>query len=142
MQLASSDIARKREATVRAHVDAENRHDVAGVVATFHHPKYEVVPLGAVLDGAQPVTDFLSGVMAGFPDFSAGTPSLTHAENGIVAEGHFTGTHEHEWAAIPATGRAVDVPFCAIFVFDDDRLVSERLYFDFATMLRQLGVIS
>ena len=142
MQRVSQEIAQRREAIVRAHVEAENRHDVAATVATFYHPKYEVMPLGAVLDGPQPVTDFLSGVMAGFPDFSAGTPSLTHSDNGIVAEGHFTGTHQHDWAGIPATHRHVDVPFCAIFVFEQDHLLSERLYFDFATLLRQLGVIS
>jgi hypothetical protein len=42
----------------------------------------------------------------------------------------------------PATGRRVDVPFCAIFVFEEERLLSERLYFDLATLLRQLGVLS
>jgi hypothetical protein len=30
--------------------------------------------------------------------------------------------------------------FCAIFVFDDDRLVCERVYFDSGTILRQLGI--
>ena len=142
MGLASPEIARTREAIVRAHVDAENRHDVPGVVSTFHQPKYEVMPLGAVLDGAQPVTDFLSGVFDGFPDFAAHVPSLTHSENGVIAEGRFTGTHQHDWSGIPATGRTVDVPFCALFIFEDDRLLNERLYFDFATLLRQLGVLS
>jgi hypothetical protein len=30
--------------------------------------------------------------------------------------------------------------FCAIFVFDVDRLVCERVYFDSGTVLRQLGI--
>jgi len=141
MVLASSEIARKRETVVRAHVDAENRHDVAGVVATFHQPKYEVMPLGAVLTGAQPVGDFLGGVFEGFPDFAAQVASLIHSESAVIAEGRFTGTHKRDWSGIPATGRSVDVPFCALFVFEEDRLVSERLYFDFATLLRQLGVL-
>jgi steroid delta-isomerase-like uncharacterized protein len=142
MAPASSDIAKKRETVVRAHVDAENRHDVAAVVATFHQPKYEVMPLGAVLTGAEPVRDFLGGVFEGFPDFAAQVSPLIHAEATVIAEGRFTGTHKHEWSGIPATGRPVDVPFCALFVFEEDRLVSERLYFDFATLLRQLGVLS
>ena len=58
MGLASPEVARKREAIVRAHVDAENRHDIPAVVSTFHQPKYEVMPLGAVLDGAQPFQRF------------------------------------------------------------------------------------
>jgi len=28
-----------------------------------------------------------------------------------------------------------------LFEFDEDRLLCERVYFDFATVLRQLGVI-
>src|SRR5436853_7779937 len=101
MTAASLDIARSREAIVRAHVDAENSHDAAGVVATFHHPKYEVMPLGAVLDGAQPVGDFLRGVFDGFPDFAAHVPSLMHADSAVVAEGRFTGTHKRDWSGIP-----------------------------------------
>ena len=30
--------------------------------------------------------------------------------------------------------------FCAMFLFEDDRLVCERVYFDAATILRQLGI--
>jgi steroid delta-isomerase-like uncharacterized protein len=142
MALSSPELARKREAIVRAHIEAENRHDPAGVVATFHHPKYEVMPMGANLDGPEAVSEFLSGVFHGFPDFTAHVLSLTHAENGVVVEGRFTGTHKLEWSGIPPSGRSVDVPFCAIFVFDEERLLSERLYFDFATLLRQLGVLS
>jgi len=53
-----------------------------------------------------------------------------------------TETHKLEWSGIPPGGRSVDVPFCAIFVFDEERLLSERLYFDFASLLTQLGVLS
>lgn len=142
MDRTSMELCRIREAIVRAHIDAENKHDAAAVIATFHRPQYEIIPMGAVLDGAEPVSEFLTGTFSGFPDFAAQVPSLIHCDSGVVAEGRFTGTHEREWAGIPATGRSVDVPFCAIFVFEEDRCVSERLYFDFATMLRQLGVMS
>ena len=30
--------------------------------------------------------------------------------------------------------------FCAMFVFEEDRLVCERVYFDSNTVLRQLGI--
>jgi hypothetical protein len=30
--------------------------------------------------------------------------------------------------------------FCALFIFEEDRLVCERVYFDAGTILRQLGV--
>jgi hypothetical protein len=30
--------------------------------------------------------------------------------------------------------------FCAMFVFEEDRLICERVYFDAGTVLRQLGI--
>jgi hypothetical protein len=30
--------------------------------------------------------------------------------------------------------------FCAMFLFDEDKLVCERVYFDAGTVLRQLGI--
>ena len=132
-------LRRRREALVREHVDAENRHDVDGVVATFHHPCYDVVPLGALSDGAPAVHDFLSGVMTGFPDFAAHVGAPHHADNAVIVEGNFTGTQNGPWAGLPPSGRAVDVRFCAVFDFDEDRMLCERLYFDLSTMLRQLG---
>ena len=135
----TADVQQRREAAVRAHVEAENRHDVQGVIATFHHACYDVVPLGALSDGAPAVHEFLSGVITGFPDFAAHVSTLHHAERAVVAEGHFTGTHNGPWAGLAPTGRAVDVRFCAIFDFDEDRMLCERLYFDLATMMQQLG---
>ena len=35
----------------------------------------------------------------------------------------------------------MDVPLAAIFEFDEDRLTCEKVYFDFATVLRQLGAL-
>lgn len=131
-------LRKRREALVRAHVDAESRHDVDAVVATFHRPRYDIVPLSAVSDGAQAVHDFLSGVMAGFPDFAPHLRALHHADDAIIVEGSFTGTQTGPWAGLPASGRGVDVRFCAVFDFEEDRMLCEHLYFDLATMMRQL----
>jgi hypothetical protein len=30
--------------------------------------------------------------------------------------------------------------FCAMFIFEEDRLICERVYFDVGTVLRQLGI--
>lgn len=42
--------------------------------------------------------------------------------------------------SLPATGPAFRCRMAAFFLFDEDRLVCERVYFDSATTLRQLGV--
>ena len=53
-----------------------------------------------------------------------------------------SGTHQGEWAGIPATGRRASVRFACLYEFEEDRLVCERVWFDFATILRQLGVLA
>lgn len=48
----SNDLRTVRETTVRAHMDAECRHDVAATLATFAEANYDVVPLGSPTNGA------------------------------------------------------------------------------------------
>src|SRR5262249_10498233 len=46
-----STLRARREAVVRAHIEAEAvHHDVAAALATFKHPKYDVPALGGVVD--------------------------------------------------------------------------------------------
>ena len=42
---------------------------------------------------------------------------------------------------MPPTGKAFVCRTVAFFLFEDDRLVCERVYFDAATILGQLGLI-
>ena len=137
--LTSTTLRERREALVRAHVEAENRHDVDATIATFHHACYDVVPFGVVCDGAPAVHELLSGLMAGFPDFAAHIETYHHADNAVIVEGHFTGTHDGPWAGLEATGRKVDLRLCAVFDFDEDRMLCERVYFDVATLRQQVG---
>jgi hypothetical protein len=46
------------------------------------------------------------------------------------------------WAGIDPTGKRMEVQGVLIFVFEGDDLVCEKVYFDHATILRQLGVIA
>jgi hypothetical protein len=50
------------------------------------------------------------------------------------------GTHLGPLRALPPTGRAFRCRMSAHFIFDGDQLVCERVYFDAATILRQLGI--
>ena len=45
------------------------------------------------------------------------------------------------WRGLPATGRRVEIPLCGVYTFDEnDRLAGERIYYDRATVLQQLGI--
>jgi steroid delta-isomerase-like uncharacterized protein len=138
---ADSGLRARREAVIQQHVAAENRHDPAGVVATFHRPRYDVIPLGQPNEGAESVRELLAGMFAAFPDWHADPGPLHHADDAVFVEVRMTGTHQAEWAGIPATGRPIDIRVGCLFEFEADRLVCEKVYFDFATLLRQLGVL-
>jgi steroid delta-isomerase-like uncharacterized protein len=134
-----TSLRQRREAIVREHADAENRHDVEATIATFHSPRYEVN--GETRDGAEAVRELLQGLMDGFPDFHVDVGKMRHADDAVFGESVITGTHDGEWAGIPPTGRRIEVPVAGIFEFDEDRLLCEKVYMDFAAVLTQLGVL-
>jgi steroid delta-isomerase-like uncharacterized protein len=133
-----ADLRKRREAIVHDHIAAENRHDLKAAIATFHRPCYDVVPLGAVSDGEQAVHDLLAGLVTGFPDFHVDLKRLHHADQAVVCEFVMSGTHRGPWAGMEASGRRMEIRLVGIFEFEDDRLLCERVYFDMATLVRQL----
>ena len=50
-----------------------------------------------------------------------------------------TGTHRGEWAGLTPHGRRMDIQLACVFDFEGELLVNETVYFDFATLQRQLG---
>ena len=57
----------------------------------------------------------------------------------MIAEFDLLGTNLGEFYGMPPTGRAFRVPVIAIFSFEGDRITNERVYFDVATLLVQIG---
>ena len=133
----------RREAIVNAHIEAEAvNHDIAATVATFRHPRYEVPALAAIADGSSAVNGLIGAIFAAFPDFYLHQKALHHAENAVIIEAVFGGTQRGIWAGIQPTGKPMEVQGVLIFVFEGDDLVCEKVYFDHATVLRQLGAIA
>ncbi len=133
-------IRARREAIVNAHIEAEAvTHDVAAALATFDHPRYEVPAMGAIIDGAEGVEGLLTQLLRAFPDFRLERLALYHADEAVIVECRFGGTHRADWARIAPTGNRMEVQSALIFVFEGERLVCEKVYFDHATVLRQLS---
>ncbi|MBV8895581.1 MAG: ester cyclase [Acidobacteriaceae bacterium] len=130
----------RREAVVEAHIQAETAtHDVAATLATFRHPRYEVPAFGAIADGTEAVEGLLGQLLGAFPDFWLQRIAMHHADDAVIVECKFGGTHRGEWAGITPTGKAMEVQAACIFVFDGEDLVCEKVYFDHGTILRQLS---
>jgi steroid delta-isomerase-like uncharacterized protein len=132
------ELRARREALVRAHMADENRHAFAGVLATFPHPHYELVPTGAVHDGLEAVSAYYQESRSVFPDQRNELISLRHADDAVVVEFWLLGTHRGAFRGIPPTDRPFRCRMSALFLFEGDRLVCERVYFDTLTILRQL----
>jgi steroid delta-isomerase-like uncharacterized protein len=136
----SEALRRKREATVREHMESENRHEFDTTMATFEHPRYEIIATGDVYDGEGEVASYFQETRAAFPDQRNELIELRHSDNAVVVEFDLKGTHLGSLRGLPPTGREFTCRMVALFLFDEDRLVGERVYFDSATIARQLGI--
>lgn len=137
----SSDVRERREAIVREHMDSENRHEYDATMATFEHPRYEIIATGEVFDGEEAVRAYFLETRTAFPDQRNEPIALHHSDDAVIAEFKLLGTHSGSLRGLPPTGRSFACRMTAFFIFEgDDRLVCERVYFDAGTILRQLGL--
>ncbi len=135
-----AELRARREAVVREHMESENHHDFDTTIATFAHPRYEIIPTGDVYDGESEVRAYFAETRAAFPDQRNELSALYHAEQGVIVEFDLLGTHLGPLRSLPPTGRSFRTRVCAFFIFEGERIVCERVYFDQLSILRQLGI--
>jgi steroid delta-isomerase-like uncharacterized protein len=141
MSAEGSQLRETREALVREHMESENRHEFDVTLGTFDHPRYEIVPTGDVFDGPEAVRGYFEDTRTAFPDQRNELIALHHADDGVIAEFTLKGTHEGPLRGIEPTGKQFTCRCAAFFLFEGEKLVCERVYFDAATILGQLGLI-
>jgi steroid delta-isomerase-like uncharacterized protein len=129
-----------REALVREHMESENVHDFDTTMRTFGHPRYELIATGESYDGEAEVARYYAETRAAFPDQRNELIALHHADDAVIAEFLLLGTHLGPLRSLPPTGRSFRCQMTALFVFEGEQLVCERVYFDKLTILRQLGL--
>lgn len=137
----TAEVRKRREALVREHMESENEHDYDTTIDTFGHPRYEIVPTGDVFDGEQEVRQYFADSRTAFPDQRNELIALHHADEGVIVEFTLRGTHEGPLRGIPPTGKEFSCRVVAFFLFEGERLTCERVYFDSATIMAQLGLI-
>jgi steroid delta-isomerase-like uncharacterized protein len=136
----SDELRETREAIVREHMESENRHEYDATIATFDHPRYELIGTGDVYDGPEEVARYFEETRTAFPDQENEVLAIHHADDAVLVEALVRGTHLGAYRGLPPTGRNWEMQFLAVFVFEQDRLVCERVYFDANTVLQQLGI--
>lgn len=132
----------ERVRVVEEHIRCENEHDLDGIMATFSdHAEYDDSPWDEHHRGRDAVRAYYDGLLTVLPDLGIEVHRRYIADEAIVLEVTISGTHLATWRGVPATGRHVEFPVCAVYTFGDGgRLAGERIYYDRMEVLAQLGL--
>ena len=139
---AVNDQVSARIAIVEEHIRRENAHDLDGIMATFGDcAKYEERPWGEEHFDRPGVRGYYAALVSAMPDLAITVERRHVTDCDIVLEVTIRGTHLGAWRGLPPTGRTIEFPLCAVYTFDaDNKLAGERIYYDRATVFRQLGL--
>jgi steroid delta-isomerase-like uncharacterized protein len=127
---------------VDEHVRFENQHNIEGIMETFGTTaRYDDEPWDMHYQSRNEVRAFYEGLLQALPDLHIDVLRRHVSDAAVVLEVIIRGQHLGQWRGLPATGARVEFPMCGIFTFDDkNRLAGERIYYDRATVLRQLAI--
>jgi len=141
------DLQDRRIATVRRHMALEITHDWDGVIATFAHPRYELLGPGTVFDGEEAVRRYFDFSRVPFPDQGNEIIAIAAADDSVLVEFWLTGTHlgplQIGDRTIAPTGRSFRVRMAASFEFapGSDKIVCERPFYDQSMVLKALDLL-
>ena len=123
------------------YADAWNRHDAAGIVATFADcGTYADPTTPGPLTGAA-IGEYASGLWSAFPDLSFEMGRMMEGDGGAIsAEWVMRGVNTGSMMGLPPTGRAVEVRGVDIAVVESGKLRSVQGYFDSGAVPRALGL--
>lgn len=143
----SDDLQQQRIEVVRRHMALEITHDWDGVIATFAHPRYELLGPGTVFDGEEAVRHYFTLSRTPFPDQANEVIVIAATGDTVLVEFWLTGTHlgplQIGDKVIEPTGHAFRIRMAASFEFagGSDKIVCERPYYDQSAVLRALGLV-
>ncbi|QHJ00580.1 nuclear transport factor 2 family protein [Xylophilus rhododendri] len=142
-------LTQARLKTVRDHMALECVQDWDAVIATFEHPRYEMLGNGQVYDGEAEVRAYFDASRKAFPDQVNEIIALAADDgtNTVLVEFFLIGTHLGDFTVrgkvYPATGKGFKVRMAATFEFapGSDKVICERPYTSPDLKLQQLGLL-
>lgn len=132
-------VAATREEVLLRHLDAERSGEPDRILATFAHPRYELVGSGRVYDGTDEVRTYLVERGLAFPDLATEVISFWHSPTVVSAELWLSGVYRGPDPELGATGRRFRMRTACFFLFSDRGLIGVRAYFDSGALARQLA---
>ncbi|HXO85105.1 MAG TPA: nuclear transport factor 2 family protein [Gemmatimonadales bacterium] len=115
----------------KAHSIAEDRRDIAGLIATLTPDcVYEVFPDGGRWEGHAGATRFYLELLGAFPDIHFDLQTIVIGPQGVCEEARVTGTHKVKWLDREPTGQKVEFRVVIFFPWDPDKrkFAGERVF--------------
>jgi steroid delta-isomerase-like uncharacterized protein len=136
MQAAPEDV----RAFIQEYFDAWKGTDEHKILAYYSDDVVLQLPTGTIEGKAAVRDNFVRPFITAFPGNVHAIRNLAHAKNLAAVEWSFEAVHKGPFGNIEATGKQVRVPGCSFYEYDlETRTIpAGRIYFDFATLLRQI----
>ena len=136
-------ILERQRAIVAEHIRGENEHNWPAVYDTFvqdERAHYDVMPLGARFNGIEGVRGFYQAIAGALPDLHIEVKSEYDVPGCSIREVVLTGTHQGEFAGVKPLGNKISIEIAGFYTFDAEsgKLLSERIYYDQASVLAQM----
>jgi steroid delta-isomerase-like uncharacterized protein len=130
----------------RAHYDAYNRRDFdKGLSMVSDDVKWTNVAFDVTFTGRKGYREYLENWSTAMPDSKVEITKVIHGDEWTTVEFIGRGTHTGPLmgpqGTISATQKKVDLKCCELLRINDGQIVEARVYFDGATLLRQLGLM-
>jgi steroid delta-isomerase-like uncharacterized protein len=122
-------------------------HDLDGLMAMYaEDAEFQVVDQPEPLRGRTAIRQYLQAQFDAFPDVHVELGTILVDGSSFADEGLVTGTNTGALAQpsgepLPATGKAVRLPFAEFVELADGKVRRQRLYWDQMTAMGQLGVL-
>lgn len=141
MQATAAQPAEDVRAFIQEYFDVWKGTDEEKILAYYSDDVVLDLPTGT-LRGKTAVRDnFVHPFIAAFPGNVHSIRNLAHARNLAAVEWSFEAVHKGAFAGLEATGKEVRLTGCSFYEYDlaARKIPAGRIYFDLATLLRQLG---
>jgi len=108
--------------------------------------QWTIVAFGMTLNGREGFNQGFMSFATAFPDSQIRHKNSVANGDQVVVEYDFVGTHTGPLGTptgqVPPTGKAVNIPGIEVYGLQNGKVTSLRTYFDAATMMQQLGLMS
>jgi predicted ester cyclase len=100
---------------------------------------FEDMPTGESYRGHGGVRTYYTEWWTAFGNVPARSRRYVPADDGLIVETRFVGTHRGTYRGIEPTGRPIDLPVAIFVSFRDGLMLGERFYYDRSTLLAQIS---